>query len=118
MSQKKVDEYKKMKKNRQKIMRREKIVRRIEILAIVVVLGGLITWFSVAVYKQSKADAEANQSSSTIDLNLDDIQNYLSDLSTSVQSQDTESQDSTSTSVSSGSTVTSESASSSVSEAG
>ena len=115
MSPKRVDEYKGQEKNRQKIMRKEKIVRRLEILAIVVVLGGLIAWFSTAVYRQTKAEAEANQSSSTIDMNLTDIQNYLSDLSSDTSNSGGEDTSSSaeSTSASSDSAVVTESTASS-----
>jgi hypothetical protein len=83
MSQKKVDEYKKQKQNRQQIMRRERRVRRLEITAIVVILAGLISWFSVAVYHQASEEKKASATAETIDLNLDDIQDYLQDLSSS-----------------------------------
>jgi hypothetical protein len=83
MSQKKVDEYKKQKQNRQQIMRRERRVRRLEITAIVVILAGLISWFSVAVYHQVSEEKKASATAETIDLNLDDIQDYLQDLSSS-----------------------------------
>ena len=119
MSQKKVDRYKKEKRNRKKIMRREKWTRRLEITLIVVVLGGLITWFSVAVYKQTKADNEATASATTIDLDLNDIQNFLTDLSSEASeetsSDSTEASSGSDESVTSGSTA-SESVASSSSE--
>ena len=50
MSQEKVDQYKKNKANRQKIMRREKILRRLEITVAALVLVGLVSWFSAVSY--------------------------------------------------------------------
>ncbi len=80
MSQEKVDRYKKEKANRQQIMRREKIRTRLGILAAAVVLVGLLGWFSVAVYQNSKATAAANQDVETIALDTTDIETYLNDV--------------------------------------
>ncbi len=65
MSQEKVDKYKKEKANRQKLMRREKWVRRLEYTATVLVLGGLITWFSMAVYTNVQAEKESQREATT-----------------------------------------------------
>ncbi len=81
MSQEKVDRYKKEKANRQQIMRREKIRTRLGILAACVVLVGLIGWFSVAVYQNTKTTAAENTTAETVTLDTSDIDTYLSDLS-------------------------------------
>ena len=77
MSQEKVDQYKKNKANRQKIMRREKILRRLEITVAALVLVGLVSWFSVAVYKNSKA--QANAATVTTSLDVSAINDYMNE---------------------------------------
>ena len=79
MSQEKVDQYKKNKANRQKIMRREKILRRLEITVAALVLVGLVSWFSVAVYKNSKAQAQANAETVTTSLDVSAINDYMNE---------------------------------------
>lgn len=85
MSQEKVDRYKKEKANRQKIMRREKWMRRLEYTATVLVLGGLIVWFSMAVYSNVKAKQESERVATTTTINVTELQNYLSEISASVE---------------------------------
>jgi hypothetical protein len=82
MSQEKVDRYKKDKANRQKIMKREKLVRRLEITVAAVVLVGLISWFSVAVYRNSVAMAEDNAETVTTQMDVTAMDNYLTEIST------------------------------------
>ena len=79
MSQEKVDQYKKNKANRQKIMRREKILRRLEITVAALVLVGLVSWFSVAVYKNSKAQAQANAETVKTSLDVSAINDYMNE---------------------------------------
>ena len=79
MSQEKVDQYKKNKANRQKIMRREKILRRLEITVAALVLVGLVSWFSVAVYKNSEAQAQANAETVTTSLDVSAINDYMNE---------------------------------------
>ena len=79
MSQEKVDQYKQNKANRQKIMRREKILRRLEITVAALVLVGLVSWFSVAVYKNSKAQAQANAETVTTSLDVSAINDYMNE---------------------------------------
>ena len=79
MSQEKVDQYKKNKANRQKIMRREKILRRLEITVAALVMVGLVSWFSVAVYKNSKAQAQANAETVTTSLDVSAINDYMNE---------------------------------------
>ena len=79
MSQEKVDQYKKNKANRQKIMRREKILRRLEITVAALVLVALVSWFSVAVYKNSKAQAQANAETVTTSLDVSAINDYMNE---------------------------------------
>lgn len=78
MSQEKVDRYKKEKANRQKIMRREKWLRRLEYTATVLVIGGLVVWFSMAVYSNAKAKQESERVAETTTMNVTGLQDYLS----------------------------------------
>ena len=86
MSQAKVDRYKQEKANREKIMKRERRVKTLEILVAVIVVVGLLTWFGVAVYNNTKANADASASAeaNVTELKLDDAYNYINDLQTSV----------------------------------
>lgn len=83
MSQEKVDKYKKEKANRQKLMRREKWLFRLECTATVLVLCGLIAWFSMAVYSNVQAKRESEREAVTTTMNVTGIQNYLSDINAS-----------------------------------
>ena len=80
MSQKKVEKYKQDKANRQKIMKREKILRRVEITAAIVVLAGLLVWFCIAVYQNSKEKALENADAVTTSLDLSGVESYLNGL--------------------------------------
>ena len=86
MSHEKVDQYKKDKANRQKIMRREKFLRRLEITVAAVVLVGLVGWFSVAVYQNSKAKAEENAPTVTTSMDLTAVDDYMNNLTTAAAS--------------------------------
>lgn len=81
MSQEKVDQYKKEKANRQKIMRREKWIRRIEYGGSAVVLVALLAWFGFAVYK----NVESNKPvvTTTTEMDVTALDSYLSELSSS-----------------------------------
>lgn len=85
MSQEKVDRYKKEKANRQKMMRREKLMFRLECAATVLVLGGLITWFSMAVYSNVQAQKESEREAVTTTMNVTGLQNYLSEINASLE---------------------------------
>ena len=50
MSQAKVDNYKKSKANRQKIMKREKIMHRLEMVCIALVCVVFVGWIGYSVY--------------------------------------------------------------------
>ena len=89
MSQEKVDKYKKEKASRQKIMRREKWLSRLECPATVLVLGGLIAWFSMAVYSNVQAQRESEREAVTTTMNVTGIQDYLSEISSSLEDTDT-----------------------------
>ena len=89
MSQEKVDKYKKEKASRQKIMRREKWLFRLECTATVLVLGGLIAWFSMAVYSNVQAQRESEREAVTTTMNVTGIQDYLSEISSSREDTDT-----------------------------
>ena len=85
MSQEKVDKYKKEKANRQKLMLREKWLFRLECTATVLVLCGLIAWFSMAVYSNVQAKRESEREAVTTTMNVTGIQNYLSDINASLE---------------------------------
>ena len=100
MSQEKVDLYKEEKKNRKKIMRREKIRTRLTVVAVVVVLGFLIGWFSWAVYNNVKNNQATTAKATTTELDLSAIESYTTALNSYVTEQKTGS-DSTSADASS-----------------
>ena len=100
MSQEKVDLYKEEKKNRKKIMRREKIRTRLTVVAVVVVFGFLIGWFSWAVYNNVKNNQATTAKATTTDLDLSAIESYTTALNSYVTEQKTGS-DSTSADASS-----------------
>ena len=81
MSQEKVDQYKKEKANRQKIMRRETWIRRIEYGGSAVVVVALLAWFGFAVYK----NVESNKPivTTTTEMDVTALDSYLSELSSS-----------------------------------
>ena len=85
MSQKKVDYYKEQKANRKSIMKREKLLFRLEITAIVVVLVGLIAWFSVSVYQNASATADANKESEQVGIYTSAITDYLNYLDSATE---------------------------------
>lgn len=82
MSQQKVNRYKEEKLNRQKIEKKKKLIFRLEILAVIVVLGALLTWFGVSVYRQQKArqDALASIDRHTTYLDLSEAEAYINDI--------------------------------------
>ena len=100
MSQEKVDLYKEEKKNRKKIMRREKIRTRLTVVAVVVVFGFLIGWFSWAVYNNVKNNQATTAKAMTTELDLSAIESYTTALNSYVTEQKTGS-DSTSADASS-----------------
>ena len=100
MSQEKVDLYKEEKKNRKKIMRREKIRTRLTVVAVVVVFGFLIGWFSWAVYNNVKNNQATTAKATTTELDLSAIESYTTALNSYVTEQKTSS-DSTSADASS-----------------
>ena len=81
MSQEKVDRYKEEKKNRQKIMKKERRTRRLEITVVVVILAALVTWFGIAVVRNSRANAEGSTVSPTV-LDLSGFDEYQQMLNT------------------------------------
>lgn len=81
MSQEKVDEYKKEKQNRSKIMKKEKFERRLGLTITLVLLAALIGWFCWAVYGNAKATAEANADPVTTELDLSMVESYQTQLS-------------------------------------
>lgn len=100
MSQEKVDLYKEEKKNRKKLMRREKIRTRLTVVAVVVVFGFLIGWFSWAVYNNVKNNQATTAKATTTELDLSAIESYTTALNSYVTEQKTGS-DSTSADASS-----------------
>ncbi|MGO5313049.1 hypothetical protein ACTQ1O_01360 [Bilifractor sp. LCP21S3_A7] len=89
MSQEKVDLYKEEKKNRKKIMRREKIRTRLTVVAVVVVFGFLIGWFSWAVYNNVKNNQATTAKATTTELDLSAIESYTTALNSYVTEQKT-----------------------------
>ena len=71
MSQAKVDNYKKSKANRQKIMKREKIMHRLEMVCIALVCV-------VSVY--AKIDRAQGTAQETVEFDASAVQNYVSGL--------------------------------------
>ncbi|MCQ2509804.1 MAG: hypothetical protein MJ116_05010 [Lachnospiraceae bacterium] len=87
MSQKKVDQYKKEKANRQQIMKREKMMTRLGVTASALVLALLIGWFGFSVYKNVKANEQANTPVNTTVIDTSDVDAYVQDIATSLDAQ-------------------------------
>ena len=80
MSQAKVEQYKKDKKNRAKIMRKEKMSRVLTAFLGVVVVAAIGVWIGFSVYQKQKADALENIQYTDINLSaLNDFQNSISE---------------------------------------
>lgn len=60
MSQEKVDQYKKNKADRKKIMKREKRNRVMGITAAIVIFSAAVGWFGYAVYQNGKPEVTVN----------------------------------------------------------
>ena len=78
MSQAKVDQYKKEKANRKKIMAKEKRMKALRTTVLSVVCVAIVGWAGFSVYHYY----EANKPAETHQVNLDGINNYLSELNT------------------------------------
>ena len=74
MSQAKVDNYKKSKANRQKIMKREKIMHRLEMVCIALVCVVFVGWIGYSVY------AKIDRAQETVEFDASAVQNYVSGL--------------------------------------
>lgn len=85
MSQKKVEEYKQMKKRRQQVMRRERLIRRAEIGGLAIVVIALVAWFSVSVFRQVKSDSITSGKAAVNYIDATEIQNYMTELSKTVK---------------------------------
>ncbi len=79
MSQKKVDEYKKKKANRDKIMKKEKMALRLEKLAVLIVGLAIVCWIGYSVYDKATEGQEATVLQTVMDTSA--LDNYLSSLS-------------------------------------
>ena len=77
MSQAKVDQYKKDKKNRAKLNRREKRERILASCAGILVLAVVVAWCGISVYNTIKATSETEYT----EVNLDAMEDYLGALS-------------------------------------
>ena len=77
MSQAKVDQYKKDKANRQKIIKKQKIMHRLEMAAITLVCVLVVGWIGYSVYDK----VSSNQEKETVVFDAGAIQDYLSGLS-------------------------------------
>lgn len=77
MSQAKVDQYKKDKANRQKIIKKQKMMHRVEMVAITLVCVLVVGWIGYSVYDK----VSSNQEKETIVFDAGAIQDYLSGLS-------------------------------------
>lgn len=67
MSQKKVDEYKKQKANREKIMKKEKRMLLLEKTAAVLVIVAIIGWLGYSVYGQVQKSEETKVTETVMD---------------------------------------------------
>lgn len=76
MSQEKVDRYKKEKANRKEILKKEKRNRMITRIGGGVVCAALIGWIGWSAYSNLTADSPVSQT----EVNLESIQNYLTEL--------------------------------------
>lgn len=81
MSQKKVDEYKKQKANRDKLIKREKRIVFLEKLLGIVIAAAVVFWIGFSIYRYggSAANAEERPIDYT-DVNLSAIYDYESAL--------------------------------------
>ena len=77
MSQAKVDQYKKDKANRQKIIKKQKRMHRMEMAAITLVCVLFVGWIGFSVYDK----VSSNQEKETVVFDAGAIQDYLSGLS-------------------------------------
>lgn len=77
MSQAKVDQYKKDKANRQKIIKKQKMMHRLEMVAITLVCVLVVGWIGYSVYDK----VSSNQEKETVVFDAGAIQDYLSGLS-------------------------------------
>lgn len=77
MSQAKVDQYKKDKVNRQKIIKKQKRMHRLEMAAITLVCVLFVGWIGFSVYDK----VSSNQEKETVVFDAGAIQDYLSGLS-------------------------------------
>lgn len=77
MSQAKVDQYKKDKADRQKIIKKQKRMHRLEMAAITLVCVLFVGWIGFSVYDK----VSSNQEKETVVFDAGAIQDYLSGLS-------------------------------------
>lgn len=82
MSQAKVDEYKKQKANREKIMKREKRILFLEKLLGVVVVAAVVFWIGFSIYRYggSAANSENAEISYAADVDLSAVYDFSSAL--------------------------------------
>jgi Mn2+/Fe2+ NRAMP family transporter len=79
MSQAKVDQHKKEKANRQKIMRKEKMERTLAAIGGIVIVAAICVWAGFSVYTKTGGSTSTAESS-TVSVNTDAISDYLNNL--------------------------------------
>lgn len=79
MSQAKVDQYKKEKANRKQHMRKEKITRMVYMVVGIVIVAAILVWVGYSVYNSFNSSS-GTESSSTVEVNTDAVDDYLNGL--------------------------------------
>ena len=86
MSVKKVDEYKKYKSNRKKILKHEKFMKRLEYTLIAVACAVFVGWVGWSVYQNVTAvSSAANSAVTATAVNFNGYANYFGDLTLSYE---------------------------------
>ena len=81
MSQAKVDQYKKDKKNRKKEMRKEKFERTAVAIGGVIIAASVCVWIGFSVYHQANGSDTSGTETSTVEVNTDAVNDYLDEVS-------------------------------------
>ena len=78
MSQAKVDNYKKNKANRQKMMKKEKFLHRLEMVGITLVCVVFVGWIGYSIY--AKVERAQGTTQETVEFDASAVQDYVSPL--------------------------------------
>lgn len=81
MSQAKVDQYKKDKKNRKKEMRKERFERTAVAIGGVIIAAAICVWIGFSVYHQANGSNTTDAGDSTVEVNTDAVNDYLDEVS-------------------------------------